>query len=75
MKDNANISEMATEAIERLLMNDDIANMKESLDEFFFAWLVSDDDHSLEERRQKLCHFLVIRSLLKEAQKIRDKIE
>lgn len=70
MKDNTQISEMAMEAIEKLLVSGELADIRESLKEFFFAWLVSDEDHNLEERREKLFHYIVIHGLLKEAEEI-----
>lgn len=70
MNNSNPLPDMAMEAIENLLISGDQADIRESLKEFFFAWLVSDDDHDLETRREKLFHYIVIHGLLKEAEEI-----
>lgn len=72
MNNQDQISLMATEAIENVLISGEIADIKSSLTDFFHDWLVSDNDPDLEERRHKLFHYQVLQGILTEAQQIRD---
>ena len=66
----ANMPNQALEAMEDVIISDDVANIKSSLTEFFYEWIQSEDDHDHFERRTKVFHYRVILGLLSQAEQM-----
>ena len=64
---NAILSAMALEAMEDVIIADDIARIRESLEEFFLEWVQSEDDHEQQERIRRVFHYRVLLDILSEA--------
>lgn len=70
-KQITNLPDLALEAMEDVIIADDIANIRESLTQFFYEWIQSEDDHDIYERRNRLFHYQVILGILSSAEAIK----
>lgn len=69
---SAILSDMALEAMEDVIIADDIVSIRESLKDFFLEWFQSEDEKEQEEERiMRVFHYRVMLGILIEAEKIK----
>lgn len=60
----------ATEAIDTFLSSDDVRNVENTLNEFFYEWIRSETEYDRETRSTMLAHYQSLKSLLHQCQTI-----
>lgn len=61
---------MALEAVENVLISDELPAIRESLEDFFLEWVQCEDSREQEERIRRVFHYRVLLSLLSEVERI-----
>lgn len=64
------LSDMALEAVENVLISDELPAIRESLEDFFLEWVQCEDSREQEERIRRVFHYRVLLSLLSEVERI-----
>lgn len=60
------------EAIEDLIMADDLNAIRETMTDFLLDWVSNADEPDIDERRKKVYHYQVIMDIITQAGAIQD---
>jgi hypothetical protein len=72
MKNAPQLPDMALEAIENLLIADDLNDIRDTMTDLLLGWIINAEEPDLTERRKKVFHYQVIIGLITDAQAIKD---
>jgi len=72
MKNVPQLPDMAMDAIENLIIADDLNAIRETMTDLLLDWIISAEDPDIQERRKKVFHYQVIMELITDAQSIQE---
>lgn len=72
MKNVPQLPDMALEAIENLIIADDLNDIRDTMTDLLLDWISNADEPDIHDRRKKVYHYQVIIGLINDAQCIQD---